>query len=96
MSRPKPTVLLEKINRTTYNRTQVLEATSLYAVYYNNLPINIKSENILVASSGAKYKKSSFANKGNAISLAKKLNKEFNTVQFTVVDVITSCIVFSE
>jgi len=31
-----------------------------------------------------KYKKSSFSNPGHAINLAKKLNKQFKTTDFTV------------
>ena len=40
---------------------------------------------MLISYPGPKYKKVSFSNPGHAINLAKKLNKQFNTDQFTVV-----------
>ncbi|HET8688664.1 MAG TPA: hypothetical protein VFM18_18775 [Methanosarcina sp.] len=85
MSRPKPTVLLENVNNTTYKSDQILEADGIYAVFYDNKPINLKSHNILVSYPGPKYKKVSFSNKGHAINLAKKLNALFKTTKFTVV-----------
>ena len=40
---------------------------------------------MLVAYPGPKYKKVSFSNPGHAINLAKKLNKQFQTTDFSVV-----------
>ena len=40
---------------------------------------------MLISYPGPKYKKVSFSNPGHAINLAKKLNKQFSTDQFTVV-----------
>ncbi len=85
MSRPKPTVLLESVNNTTYKSEQILEADGIYAVFYDDKPINLKSHNILVRYPGPKYKKVSFSNPGHAINLAKKLNALFKTTKFTVV-----------
>ena len=85
MSRPKPTVLLETVNKTTYKSDQVLEADGIYAVFYDSKPINLKTHNILVSYPGPKYKKVSFSNPGHAINLAKKLNSLFKTDKFTVV-----------
>lgn len=85
MSRPKPTVLLEHVNKTTYKSDQILNSEGIWAVYYDNQPINLKSQNILVAYPGPKYKKVSFSNPGHAINLAKKLNIQFKTDKFTVV-----------
>ena len=84
MSRPKPVVLLEHINKETYKSDQVLNSEGIWAVYYNRKPINLKTQNILVNYPGPKYKKVSFSNPGHAINLAKKLNKQFNTKLFTV------------
>ncbi len=77
MSRPKPNVLLENINKETYKSDQVLSSEAIWAVFYNNQPINLKTQNILVAYPGPKYKKVSFSNSGHAVNLAKKLNKQF-------------------
>ena len=85
MSRPKPTVLLEHVNKTNYESDQVLSSEGIWAVFYDNKPINLKSQNMLVAYPGPKYKKVSFSNSGHAINLAKKLNTLFKTDKFTVV-----------
>ena len=85
MSRPKPTVLLEHVNKTTYKSEQVLSSEGIWAVFYDNKPINLKSQNMLLNYPGPKYKKVSFSNSGHAINLAKKLNTLFKTDKFTVV-----------
>ena len=85
MSRPKPTVLLEYINKKTYRSEQVLDAEAIWAVFYEGKPFNLKSSNSLTNYPGPKYKKTSFSNPGHAHNLAKKLNNMFNTEDFTVV-----------
>ncbi len=85
MSRPKPTVLLEHVNKNSYKSEQVLSSEGIWAVFYDNKPINLKSLNILINYPGPKYKKVSFSNPGHAINLAKKLNSLFKTDKFTVV-----------
>lgn len=85
MSRPKPTVILENLNKTTYKCDQVLNSEGIWAVFYDNKPINLKTQNILVAYPGPKYRKCSFSNPGHAINLAKKLNSLYKTDKFTVV-----------
>ena len=85
MSRPKPTVLIELTNKTTYKSEQVLGSEGVWAVFYENKPINLKTSNLLVQYPGPKYKKVSFSNPGHAINLAKKLNTQFRTDKFTVV-----------
>ncbi len=85
MSRPKPNVLLEHVNKTTYKSDQILSSEGIWAVYYDNQPINLITQNILVAYPGPKYKKVSFSNPGHAHNLAKKLNALFKSDKFTVV-----------
>jgi len=85
MSRPKPTVLLENINRSNWKSEQVLASDGIWAVYLDNQPINLKTQNTLVSYPGPKYKKVSFSNSGHAINLAKKLNSLFKTDRFSVV-----------
>jgi hypothetical protein len=85
MSRPKPTVLVEHVNKTTYKADQVLASDGIWAVQYDGKPINLKTHNILVSYPGPKYKKVSFSNSGHAINLCKKLNVLFKTDKFTVV-----------
>jgi hypothetical protein len=85
MSRPKPKVILEYINKKTYKSEQVLEADAIWAVFYKGHPFNLKSSNS-VSYPGPKYKKVSFSNPGHAINLAKKLNQMFNCQDFQVVE----------
>jgi hypothetical protein len=85
MSRPKPSVLLDYVNKTTYKSDQVLASEGIWAVFYDNQPINLKTFNTLVHYPGPKYKKVSFSNSGHAINLCKKLNTLFKTDKFTVV-----------
>ena len=84
MSRPKPTVLLEHIDKKTYRAEQVLDAEAIWAVFYNGKPFNLKSLNSITNYPGPKYKKVSFSNPGHAHNLAKKLNDMFNTDKFAV------------
>ena len=84
MSRPKPTVILEHINNKTYRCEQVLAAESIWAVFYQGKPFNLKSSNALTNYPGPKYKKTSFSNPGHAFNLAEKLNLMFNSDEFTV------------
>jgi len=85
MSRPKPEVLVEITNKETYKTEQVLASDGIWAVYFENRPINLKTSNYLVQYPGPKYKKVSFSNPGHAINLAKKLNEQFQTDAFSVV-----------
>ena len=85
MSRPKPTVLLEYVNKKTYRSEQILEADAIWAVFHKDKPFNLKSSNMLISYPGPKYKKVSFSNPGHAINLAKKLNTKFNCEDFSVV-----------
>ncbi len=85
MSRPKPSVLLEIVEKETYKTEQVLASDGIWSVFYQGRPINLKTSNMLISYPGPKYKKVSFSNPGHAINLSKKLNKKFNTEDFTVV-----------
>jgi hypothetical protein len=85
VSRPKPNVLLEHVNKTNYKSDQILSSEGIWAVFFDGHPINLKTQNILVAYPGPKYKKVSFSNPGHAINLAKKLNTLFKSDKFSVV-----------
>ena len=84
MSRPKPKVLLEQVNKKNYKCDQILEAEAVWAVFYKGSPFNLKSFNSLTSYPGPKYKKVSFSNPGHAHNLAKKLNQMFNCKDFQV------------
>ena len=85
MSRPKPKILLNYTHPVTFKADQILEADGIYAVFYKNRPINLRSLNSFINFSGLKYRKSSFSNSGHAFNLCNKLNELFNTTEFTVV-----------
>ena len=85
MSRPKPQVLIENTNKQTYKTEQVLAADGIWAVFFDNSPINLKTSNLLTQYPGPKYKKVSFSNQGHAVNLARKLNTQFRTDKFSVV-----------
>jgi hypothetical protein len=85
MSRPKPDVLLEAVNKHTYKAEQVLVADAIYSVFYQGNPINLRIIHTLVNYPGPKYKKVSFSNSGHAFNLAERLNKIFRTDEFVVV-----------
>ena len=85
MSRPKPKILLEAVYKDTYKAEQILAADAIYSVFYQGNPINLRTLNKLVSYPGPKYKKVSFSNSGHAFNLAEKLNKTFNTDDFSVV-----------
>jgi hypothetical protein len=84
MARPKPTIILEQVDQ-SYNSEQILKADSIFAVYYEDAPINLRTMNTLVNYPGPKYKKVSFSNSGHAFNLADRLNKKFNSALFSVV-----------
>ena len=87
MARPKPTIILEQVDQ-SYNSEQILKADSIFAVYYEDAPINLRTMNTLVNYPGPKYKKVSFSNSGHAFNLADRLNKKFNTDLFSVIKLI--------
>jgi hypothetical protein len=94
MARPKPNVLIEHTDKSTYKITQILEADAVWAVFYNNTAFNLKNCNALTSHPGPKYKKTSFSNPGHAHNLAEKLNTLFNTSAFNVVKLSNGGIVY--
>jgi hypothetical protein len=84
MSRPQPKILIELTDKVTYKSEQVVSSLGVWAVFYENKPINVRTSSLLVQYAGLKYKKTSFANPGHAINMAKKLNTLFKTNKFTV------------
>ena len=69
-----------------HNRTeQVLVAAAIYALFYDNEPINLRSLNKMLNYRSPNYKKVSFSNSGHAFNLAQRLNDIFKCDHFTVV-----------
>lgn len=84
MSRNQPKIILENVNKKTYKTDQVVEASGIWAVFYDNQPINLKSQHYLNNDVAPKYKKTSFSNPGHARNLCRKLNNMFKTDKFSV------------
>ena len=49
MSRPKPTILLEAVNKNTYKAEQILSADAIFSVFYDGKPINLRTLHALVS-----------------------------------------------
>lgn len=96
MSRPKPNVLLEITDKKTYKTEQVLESDAIWAVFYKNKPINLKNLTVGLLNVGPKYRKVSFSNAGHAFNLAEKLNKKFNSKDFSVFKLTTGELLVEE
>lgn len=73
------------VDKKTYKVDQVLEAAGIWAIFYDDQPINLKNSHHYDSNSVPKYKKTSFSNPGHARNLCKKLNKQFMTDKFSVV-----------
>ena len=76
-------------NKKNYKVEQVLEAEAIWAVFYKDKPVNLKTGSVVAQNLGPKYKKVSFSNSGHAFNLAEKLNKMFNTTDFSVYKLTT-------
>jgi hypothetical protein len=85
MSRTQPKILLELVDKQTYKSDQIIEASGIWAVFYEGQPINLKSSHYLINDIAPKYKKTSFSNPGHARNLCRKLNSQFKTDKFSVV-----------
>jgi hypothetical protein len=84
ISRPKPQILKEAINKNTYKAEQVLSAEAIYSVFFRGKPINLRTLSKIVDYPGPKYKKVSFSNPGHAHNLSERLNTRFDTDEFKV------------
>lgn len=96
MSRTQPKVLIELVDKKTYKLDQIVEASGIWAVFFNGQPINLKSQHYLDNQTIPKYKKTSFSNPGHARNLCKKLNAQFKTDKFQVMFMNTGRVVYPD
>lgn len=87
MSRPKPKVLMATSPNDKHKFDQITEASEVFAVFYDNVPINIRTMS-LIEDVIPRYKNTTFISKGSALLLANKLNEEFKTNKFKVFKMI--------
>lgn len=84
MARPTPNVFLRNVEHDG-RALEVCEADALYAVLYKGKPIKVRTlQNIELSFVGPKYSKTAFPESGHAYNLAEKLNKMFDTTDFSV------------
>jgi hypothetical protein len=84
MARPSPNILLRDVEPSG-KALEVCEADALYGVLYQGKPIKVRTlQNIDVSFLGPKYSKTAFPESGHAYNLAEKLNRMFNTTDFSV------------
>ena len=81
MARKKAPTIIEKVDPKTWESLEVLKAPKIYAVFYENSPINLRTVSI-VEDKEPKYRKTSFPSRSPAVRLAAQLNSEFNTDKF--------------
>jgi len=79
--RPTGKILNEITNQDTRKTTKVIEASSVYAVLYDNKICNVKVENPIYS---PRYTQTVYMNEGSANMQANKLNKRFNIDAFSV------------
>ena len=87
MARPGATILLST-QVDDFNSVEVLSAQGLWAVLYKQQPINLKTQHWSERGELKKYLKVVYPNRAPADNLAKKLNKDFYTTEFTVVKIL--------
>ena len=87
MARPPATILLST-HVDDFNSVEVLDAEGLYAVLYKLRPFNLKTNHWTEKGELKKYLKVVYPNQAPADNLAKKLNKDFYTEDFTVVKIL--------
>jgi hypothetical protein len=87
MARPPATILLSR-QLDDFTVIEVLDAGGLYAVLYKDLPFNLKTESWTERGELKKYVRTTYPNKKPADNLAKKLNKDFFTNDFSVVKIL--------
>jgi hypothetical protein len=85
IGRTKPTVLLSHIDADKKG-IEVVEAYYTWSLFYQNGPIQIKTtSNVDFDYPGPKYIRINFQNLAHALRLRDKMNKLFDTDEFTVV-----------
>ena len=90
MSRPKPTVILEHVNKKNYKSDQILQSEAIWAVFYKGKPFNLKTSNVITNYPGPNYKK---VFQSHANNQRKNPNSPFETKDFEVYKLTTGTVV---
>jgi len=87
MTRPSANIII-KTEVTDFLDVDILEAVGLYAVLYKDKPFNIRQRYWSSQGEMIKYPKIVYPSLAAARNLAKKLNQQFFTEDFTVKKII--------
>jgi hypothetical protein len=87
MARPGAEILLSR-QLDDFTGIEVLSAQGLWTVLYKDKSINLKTKYWTERGELKKYVRTTYPNKKPADNLAKKLNKDFFTNDFTVVKIL--------
>jgi monomeric isocitrate dehydrogenase len=90
MRNKPPTILLTKSSPDRPRTTEILSAEAVYAVFYDGSPINERHTH---PRHTTRYDCPVYVNSESAISVAKRLNREFTTDLFTVHHMISGDVV---
>jgi hypothetical protein len=84
MARNKPTIIQSHTDKKSYIRTDILKSEAIYALFYDNEPVNIRRHHTLLDGT-FKYLRVCSPNCGHLFVLRDRLNKLFKTNKFAVV-----------
>jgi hypothetical protein len=85
MAKSSLPIIMSALNARSGVIEDICLAEQMWAVYYNNQNISIRTKN---RNTGlVKYKKTTFASIGHAERLAHRLNNQFKTQAFRVVEI---------
>lgn len=82
MSRPTPRILTQQRLGKTDWEIRIQAGDGFWCVMYQDQPINIVKD--YYYADRKKYMRNGFAHEGHAVNLARKLNAQFDTQDFTV------------
>ena len=86
MSRPQQQILLTNNDQDHF--VDIISSLGLWAVVYKSQPINLRRRFWILSGITHKYMKTAYPNHAHAYRTAQRLNKIFNTDEFTVVKVL--------
>ena len=86
MARPQQKILLTHNDEDYF--VDIISSEGLWVIVYKSQPINLRRKFWILNGTTHKYMKTAYPNHAHAYRTAAKLNKIFNTDEFTVVKVL--------
>jgi hypothetical protein len=88
MSRPKPTVLLSRVDA-RFNEVAALRGTAIYCLSSDGEPVSIRRRHTLLDYPGPRYPRCVSLNPGHIHNLAARMDRLFKTPGFGVLRFVT-------